>query len=253
MNQQPDKFFRDKLEHYQKPAPSTVWGKIAATQTKKNNKVLWLKIAASILLLAVAGYVLWPEETTIGQQQSQLSKVQPIQEEPDSITQNTTEEKITKPESLDNDGKNSQVETETTKERTAPERNTQAKNYMAEKTSTLAVTEEHQNESVLSDNIVIDTPLTDSAQTIIAEVKSNKENQIQNITLVYSAKEVDEYLNKDALAEATSSDKKSSTLKKLLHKANDLKNNQDPFGELRQKKNEILALNFKNEKRGQNK
>ena len=41
---------------------------------------------------------------------------------------------------------------------------------------------------------------------------------------------------------------------KLLKKANDLKNNHDPMGELRQKKNEILALNFKGEKqRGQNK
>jgi hypothetical protein len=38
-----------------------------------------------------------------------------------------------------------------------------------------------------------------------------------------------------------------------LQKASDLKSNQDPFGDLREKKNEILALNFKNEKRGQNK
>jgi hypothetical protein len=40
-------------------------------------------------------------------------------------------------------------------------------------------------------------------------------------------------------------------LKKLLDKAEDM----DPFGDLRQKKNEILALNFRSEKnqRGQNK
>jgi hypothetical protein len=41
---------------------------------------------------------------------------------------------------------------------------------------------------------------------------------------------------------------------KLLKKANNLTSNQDPLGELRQKKSEILALNFKNDKqRGQNK
>jgi hypothetical protein len=60
-------------------------------------------------------------------------------------------------------------------------------------------------------------------------------------------------LDKKALAQATSEEKKSSTFKKLLKKANDLKSNQDPFGDLREKKNEILALNFRNEKRGQNK
>jgi hypothetical protein len=53
--------------------------------------------------------------------------------------------------------------------------------------------------------------------------------------------------------DATPEDKKPSTFKKLLSRAYDLKNNQDPIGELRQKKNEILALNFKKDKRGQNK
>jgi hypothetical protein len=54
--------------------------------------------------------------------------------------------------------------------------------------------------------------------------------------------------------DATPEDKKPSTLKKLLRKANELTNNQDPLGDLRQKKNEILALNFKSDKqRGQNK
>jgi hypothetical protein len=95
--------------------------------------------------------------------------------------------------------------------------------------------------------------LHDSSETHIPKTEFNNEQETQNITLVYSAKEVDDYLDKNALAQATSKDKKPSTLKKLLQKANDLKNNQDPFGELRQKKNEILALNFKNEKRGQNK
>ena len=37
MNQQPDKFFRQKLEGFQKPAPATAWEKIAAAQHKKNN------------------------------------------------------------------------------------------------------------------------------------------------------------------------------------------------------------------------
>jgi hypothetical protein len=88
--------------------------------------------------------------------------------------------------------------------------------------------------------------------TSVASATASAEEQ--PITLVFTADEADGYLDKKALTEATSDDKKPSTLKKLLKKAHDLKNNQDPLGELRQKKNEILALNFKSEKeRGQNK
>ena len=61
MNQQPDKLFREKLEGYQKPAPASAWEKIAAAQSKKNDKWLWLKIAASIAFVAVIGYMSWPE------------------------------------------------------------------------------------------------------------------------------------------------------------------------------------------------
>jgi hypothetical protein len=71
--------------------------------------------------------------------------------------------------------------------------------------------------------------------------------------LTISSEETDQYLNKNTLAEATAHDKKPSTFKKFLKKANDLKSNQDPFGDLRERKNEILALNFKNDKREQNK
>ena len=91
------------------------------------------------------------------------------------------------------------------------------------------------------------------------EVEKNDAVAIHNstpthTTLIITTKESDEYLNKKELAQATSKEKKSSTLKKLLKKADDLTNDQDPFGELRQKKNEILALNFKTDKqRGQNK
>jgi hypothetical protein len=74
-------------------------------------------------------------------------------------------------------------------------------------------------------------------------------------TLVLNAEEVNEkYLHKkNSEGDATSENKKSSTLQRLLSKVSDLKHNQDPFGELRQKKNEILALNLKSEKqRNQN-
>jgi hypothetical protein len=90
-----------------------------------------------------------------------------------------------------------------------------------------------------------------TSDPIVADVQSKS----SHVTIVITSTEADEkYLDKKSLAEATSEEKKSSTLRKLLDTAYDLKNNQDPFGDLRQKKNEILALNFKSEKqRSQNK
>src|SRR5687767_5192520 len=60
MNQQPDKLFREKLYNYQQPASSNAWSKVDAQLDKKNNKFLWLKVAAAILLLVVAAFILWP-------------------------------------------------------------------------------------------------------------------------------------------------------------------------------------------------
>ena len=61
MNQQPDELFRQKMEGFQKPAPATAWEKIAAAQNKRSNKGLWLKLAASLLLLALVIYTRWPD------------------------------------------------------------------------------------------------------------------------------------------------------------------------------------------------
>jgi hypothetical protein len=109
---------------------------------------------------------------------------------------------------------------------------------------------------------VVETPVVKELETVplieekIAEpVVAQVESKTSHISIVITATEADEkYLNKKSLADATSEEKKSSTLRKLLDTAYDLKNNQEPFGDLRQKKNEILALNFKSDKqRSQNK
>jgi hypothetical protein len=250
MNQQPDKLFREKLEGYQKPAPASAWEKIAAAQTKKNDKGLWLKIAASILLAAVAAYLLLPgnnstnisqpslteaatqkKDETTSQQQKPISDIPTeVKDEPAPIAKRETTQK------------------RKTVKKSMPE---------VEQTVIVAINEETkpQNESMplVEHNNIVVSPLAE-IEVAVTETQTDLQPAQQGVTLVFTAEDVDEYLDKKALAEATSDSKKSSTLKKLLKKANDLTNNQDPFGELRQKKNEILALNFKSEKqRGQNK
>ena len=94
------------------------------------------------------------------------------------------------------------------------------------------------------------TPETVSDQ-VVPPVQAIKKSS--SITITITAEETEKYLDKNAIAEATSKERKSSTFKKLLKKADELTSNQDPFGDLRGKKNEILALEFKNDRRGQNK
>jgi len=68
-------------------------------------------------------------------------------------------------------------------------------------------------------------------------------------TLVYTIAEVNEkYILKKEETEATTNNENASSFQKLLQKAGELTTNQSPIAQLRQKKNEILALDFKKEK-----
>ena len=62
-NQQPDKFFREKLADYHKPAPVGAWDKIEQSLKKTDAKFAWWKVAASLLLLSVVAYVLWLQKS----------------------------------------------------------------------------------------------------------------------------------------------------------------------------------------------
>lgn len=255
MNQQPDNLFREKLEGYQKPAPASAWEKIAAAQSKKNDRWLWLKIAASVTAVALAGYALLPPDTTTDLSNDSLTAPieEKIKEELPSLEKNPIDEpKENKAEIAKSSSHSNNVKSTAKSQKKAIEK---ALTPKVEENLNIAETDpskqeylqqqEEINTIAINETIV----LTQSNESpVVADAQPN------SITLVYSAKDVEEYLDKKSLAEATSDNKKSSTFKKLLKKANDLTNNQDPFGELRQMKNEILALNFKNEKqRGQNK
>jgi hypothetical protein len=273
MNQQPDKLFRDKLQNYQPAAPASAWDRIAAAQGKKKSNKGWLKIAASLLLVASAGSV-WMltrpgtqenqavNTATVAPEGLQHSKPKGTSIDPAAIP-DVTEESTTEKAS-DNNLASTHV-TDTKLHPTVPEANDNGEsskrtNVIAQKMSvavqkTNVVVPQEQLKASVSDSednngidIRTTTKITEDNNQIVtahAAVAS------QSVTLTYSADDVSSYLNKNTGDEATEDERKQSTLKKLLQKANDLKTNQDPFGELRQRKNEILALNFMNDKRGQ--
>jgi hypothetical protein len=247
MNQQPDKLFREKLESFGKPAPVSAWSRVDAELNKKKDNGLWLKIAASLLVLAVAAVFLWTsrsaEQTTNRVAKNPVKTQKPVLKKEQAPEQSV----ITLPEKEEQPTASVKKEVAPMKKKMKeaeplPVLETTSQEMVAE----VVIEQEEKNE--MTENSIVPA----EEETVIAQ---NVTEEASGITLVYSAEEVNaKYLDKKSLAQATSGEKKPSTLRKLFDKAYDLKHNQDPLGDLRQKKNEILALNFRSEKqRSQNK
>ena len=264
MNHQPDKLFREKFENFQRPVSANAWSRVEARLEKKNNKGLLLKIAASLIFVAVSGVMIWQwnfvnddskflsEGYKKAQKQTTASG-----NDPDS---NREEKKSTTPVIVTPQEEKKEVAAEkkvTETKKSTPKKSLQqpvvtdvtiakVENEIPSQINELEKVNEAITENAVTENPVIETPV------VVAEVAEPKKED-SGVTLIYSAEEVNEkYLDKKALADATSGEKKPSTLRKLWDKASDLKNNQEAFGDLRQKKNEILALNFIGEKRSKN-
>jgi hypothetical protein len=241
--QQPDNFFRQKLHNYQRPAPQGAWNKIESALEKKTQpKFVWWKVAAVFFLIAGAAYILWFNNTDAIQQ--------PLARVEDKPTQMPETSELPKPQKPVEDqmivaGENREPEAirpPQSKKRAPQPIKDEVESPVATDTRPVLAKEDDTMPELQSHETVSHT-------VEMSETQVNK----STVTLTFSSEETSQYLNKNALAEATSDEKKPSSLKKFLKKANDLKSNQDPFGDLRERKNEILALNFKNDKRGQNK
>jgi hypothetical protein len=252
MNQQPDKLFREKLASYQKTAPANAWNRIEAGLAPKKETGLWWKIAASLLLVAVATFILWPSTdpgtkpiaTEVDKGVAKPENTSPIQKENVAEDLNVAKAEVHKEvqETAPSSKKSTTLPVQT---EVAENKNASTNNLPQEPVE--LIQENH-------DSIYVAQEIVDAPTQPVPQPENVTPSLPRSTTLVFTREETSEYLVKNSEDEATPEDKNASTLKKLLKKANDLKNNQDPFGELRQKKNEILALNFKSEKqRGQNK
>lgn len=262
MNQQPDKLFREKLAGFQKTVPASAWNNVEARLNKKNNKGLWLKIAASLLLLAVTVFLLLPANSDDQlHQTSQNNSDKETLQQKETLDQEKKEEILQQPVA---ELKKPSADTPVKGVKETGLKYSESKTKKTERRSVQTdigtppgiISIEKQEEKIIQQlEIKSEAPEIEAlpTETLLTENTSTIEDE--GVTLIFSAEQVNEkYLNKKSLAQATPGDKKTSTLRKLLDKAYDLKHNQDPFGDLRQKKNEILALNFRSEKqRSQNK
>ncbi len=249
MNQQPDKLFREKLEGFQKPAPASAWDKIEKNLDNKSPKGLWWKIAASLLLLAAATYIIWPKnaqqiEHSIANKKTEETKSLPIpkEEKVNEALSTPVENSIIPPQSIQ---KNNVAKVD--KQKAQPKEKTKKTQIVVEETVA-------KNEAPLKEIIPVSENEIQNTEVAAVEQKVTTEKPNERITLIVTADEANKYLTKNTNTDATSDRKKTSSLRKLLRKAGDLTNDQRPLADLRQKKDEILALNFDSKnQRGQNK
>jgi len=249
--QQPDKLFREKLQGFQKPMPEDAWTRIEVNLNKKNNKKLWLNLAASVSVILVSTYfLLLRSAPEIKSLKTNSSQIQPNKTTPQKKIANVdvipfarVDQKIKSKFYKSNSSALNQLNAETSNKRNQIESNVPAPSAQEMMAQKEIVKKSLEKNTGLIDTLDLNQNIIDPAQTSITTTANRS---LASITLVYTVEEVSKnYLNKNKTEEATFVNEKPSRFKKLLHKVHDLKNNQDAFGELRQKKDEILALNFK--------
>lgn len=231
MTSQPEKLFHDKLENFERPVPTTAWDRIEANLNGSQPKGLWLKIAAGVLLVSVATFLLWPT--------SQTSNTEVLTK---------TSDPIVKPQKTTPEINIPQQTPVQTPEQKIPEKKIKPKETKVTTEDAPVFVAEIEVPNKNNESIEIKVP----SEIVLAETKPEK--VLASTTLTYSVEEVNaRFLKKELPVQATPEEKKSSGIQKLMGLAYDLKHTESGIGDLRQKKNEILALNFKENKRGQNK
>lgn len=255
MKAQIDKLFRDKLEQHSLEAPPLAWGKIESALPKKNKSFIWLKVAASLLVLIAAAILLWPQE-----------KSTPLVAEHNKPIEKNLNNKVQDQEKINQATQKAKSNTDKKEIKTESKKETQLPGKPAQQKTSLPVMNFSKQESLIVANDHVDL----KHETVLEETKTHAVVNPQEVlstttetsvaanlnqesnTLVLAASDVSKYLNKNLISDATTEEENTSSFRKLLDKASDLKNSETGLSELRQKKNEILALNFRNDKRERN-
>lgn len=245
MKNLPDDIFRRKLEHLQTPPPPHAWEQIEKGMRRKR-MTPWLAIAASLLLAITASALILTRQTD--GDTPQIANRQP------------PETQETQPSNNDEVATPTERNTDTLAE-DEPARHTRPVPGVADVRVEVAAETVADNtkpraaepSSPVEPDPAIDAgqPTEDSIPTMMATAPT--QDDTAPVKIVLAADDVQsKYLKRKNNDHATEEVAKASGLKKLLDKADQIQD-QDPIGDLRQMKNEILALNFQGKKREQHK
>ncbi len=287
MTSPPDKLFRDGLEHHRKAAPVSAWERIESGMERKQHKSPWFKIAATLLLLMVASFVIWQlnetdtavatvsKESSSGKLTTDTISSVATEESKDKIRESSgvSRESIVKDEPSDVRRQTSDIRHEALKgNKPLVDNYTQEyDNSKKPKTSSL----QSSVYSLQSSTSIEDTVEPDESRQVVTidpgeihawdkpVIQEEITNEISTTEVVsdskrtsitYTAEEVNEkFLKKESTPQATPEKKNTSGLQKVIDLALDFKYEGSVLGDIREKKNELLSFNMPSNKRETNK
>jgi hypothetical protein len=250
MTPHPDNLFRDRLDPYRKPAPPAVWKRIENGLDRRKSKRYQISIAAGITLTLGATFLFWPDTSPVSPED--LTTQLPKQSESEKIITPPAEKVSISPSPVVNKTEPGFISggSHTPHHVNAVQTNKLSK-----------ILEEVHSEEVQPGAV---HPVEVMAMTIEVIEPPEPIEPIPDIAmsdpvaspllLHYSAKEVNaRFLRESKPSDATDRIKSTSGLQKLVDVALDLKHDDNIMGDLRQKKDELLAFNFMQGKRNDNK
>lgn len=217
-----DRLFKEKLaEHSLTPRPQA-WEKLEGQLSKKNKSILWMRLAAAVAVVGLLTFVILNRQTTTTHE---LATTTPAVTKPEVKVTAPVESKKTEPE----------------KQEQKVVRSKQA--VPAPKT----VQEELPSVASMSTQVETIAQVEIEKTEVVAEAPTPVK---KSIVLLYELPTITATAQTPAPVETVvvAGDEKQTGFQKILETAKDVKNSDNPWGELREAKNELLALDFKKDK-----
>lgn len=236
MSTKVDKLFKDKLEGHSLQPSAQAWEKVEAHLAKKNKMVVWLRVAAAVALLGVLTFVglKWND----AEPKQELVKKDPVVEPKQQIRKE------------DGDIKEEEI-----KKAETPKKKIEKKEKKSVEPAMPVIEEPVVQEQVAvaeEPRISNPEPRTPNLEPRI----SNPEPQ-KGITLTYTLPQPEKGMKLTYSLPAIKKDEPKETMiaeetkkkgfDRVLEIAMEVKNG-DPLGELREAKDDILALDFRKDK-----
>lgn len=242
MASRPDKLFHDKLADYQRQAPPGAWQRIDKGLDKSNGFSIFFKVAAAVLVIAMAGYVVWSSPSHNGESSQVLTSN--IPDQPSSKNNAATSvppEVFEKPEAPDIVASPSVNNETVAASYSLVARNKNSKRALESEHPQLSFElpiEESQLQSV-EEIKTIDITATERTETV---------NEISSRKIIYSVEHAQSrFLKKNTPSfkdDEIETVRKQKITEVAYGVARSLKNSEIGFGELRQLKDEFFALDF---------
>lgn len=230
MNNRVDKVFKDKLESHQLSPSPAAWDKLDQQLAKKNNAHVWLRAAAVLALVSLATVVAinWRAEDT----QNNLASNEEVTPAQPAPTPNETPEQPVAMEPAV--GEQVARKQEKKKVVVAPQKETPVVDQQP-------IEQQEEQPVVLDDAPALIVDATPVPEQIPDITETIQEEKAKPVVIVYTLPAI-------AKNEAPQPEEKKTGFQRVLEVANNVKNADNPFGELREAKNDLFAWEFRRDK-----